>query len=638
MRRIVWPRWPRVDGIGMTDFSDFKTSVAEWANRQDWSPALVTSFVRMAESKFNQELRVAQMIQMDDGLIASRCAPLPPDWLAMDLVRVANENGADGFLTARYKARDEFFNQRDSHTWMYYTLVGTQIYFGGTPDPVDGTLYKLAYYGEVPVFSDTQTSWIYTKYPQLYLFAALMHAGVARRGRGAVLGQHEAARRGHDPEAQRRSPRREGLRLARHQTTPQELWMTYQYGATLRNNQVSQIQTTVGGSGSLKIFSGAEPAELRGGRPDRTARHHHAPGDLPDLVRRRDDHRRDVERRRERHRHGSELPHVRRFVGLSRPGQYDDRSGAEQHLHHDGANRHCHAFSVTARERLMPSLYGEGLWGKSLYSQSIAATGALAITQAPQAFVGAERNGRRRASRHANRPNARRGRIDIHQGNARRLSSGANLKRGWRCRFAGDYRRQPCTDPSQSDDCGGRDGSGRRYRRAQCHPGEPDARCGGFAARRRDAGRPSTRSGPRWRGVLLRCGHSRRIAGRSGSGGGGRGGQPPISAALIVVQDDQVLSSKVLILGWGPSEPCPAPVWDASEPCPPSMWTPVPPPNWELPGYVDGLGHGTVWRGGLSAFQLIALASARSARDAADVGRSTPPANVDWQETEPCDG
>ena len=98
----------------MSDFADFKAQIAEWSNREDWSDALVTSFVRMAESKLNQELRVALMIQMDDGLIASRCAPLPDDWLAMDLVRVANECGADGFLTARYKARDEFFNQTDT--------------------------------------------------------------------------------------------------------------------------------------------------------------------------------------------------------------------------------------------------------------------------------------------------------------------------------------------------------------------------------------------------------------------------------------------------------------------------------------------------------------------------------------------
>ena len=160
----------------MTDFSDFCAQIADYANRQDWSPALVTSFVRMAESKLNQELRVAQMIQFDDGLIASRCAPLPPDWLAMELVRVANDAGADGFLPARYKAQDEFFNQRDDRTWMYYTIVGTQIFFGGTPDPVNGTVYKLVYYGEVPVFSDTQTSFVYTKYPSLYLSAAMMHA------------------------------------------------------------------------------------------------------------------------------------------------------------------------------------------------------------------------------------------------------------------------------------------------------------------------------------------------------------------------------------------------------------------------------------------------------------------------------
>lgn len=160
----------------MTDFSDFKAQIAEWSNREDWSDAHVTSFVRMAESKLNQELRVALMIQMDDGIITSRCAQLPDDWLAMDLVRVANECGADGFLPARYKSRDEFFTQRDTHTWMYYTLVGPTMYFGGTPDPVDGTEYKLAYYGEVPVFSDTQPSWIYTKYPDLYLNAALMHS------------------------------------------------------------------------------------------------------------------------------------------------------------------------------------------------------------------------------------------------------------------------------------------------------------------------------------------------------------------------------------------------------------------------------------------------------------------------------
>jgi hypothetical protein len=43
--------------------------------------------------------------------------------------------------------------------------------------------------------------------------------------------------------------------------------MTFQYGTTLRNNQVSQIQATIGASGTLKIFSGAEPANCAAADP-----------------------------------------------------------------------------------------------------------------------------------------------------------------------------------------------------------------------------------------------------------------------------------------------------------------------------------------------------------------------------------
>jgi hypothetical protein len=174
----------------MTDFADFKAQIAEWQNREDWSDTLVTSFIRMAEQKFNQELRISRMIQSDDGTVVSRCAGLPDDWLEMSLVSLnvpppSNGNGGSdwwppaapsGWLPIRYKARDEFFQLPDKWAQNYYTIEGRQIYFGGTPDTVNGTTYRISYYGEVPVFSDTQDSWIYTKYPSLYLSAAMMHA------------------------------------------------------------------------------------------------------------------------------------------------------------------------------------------------------------------------------------------------------------------------------------------------------------------------------------------------------------------------------------------------------------------------------------------------------------------------------
>ena len=160
----------------MSDFADLKAQIADYANRQDWPDALVGSFIAQASQKFNAELRVDRMIQFDQSLITGRCAALPDDWLQMDLVKTQNPNGADGFLPIRYMARDQFFNTTDNWTYGYYTLEGRQIYFGGCPDAVNGIQYTIAYYGEVPVFSDTQPSWIYTKYPSLYLYGSLMHA------------------------------------------------------------------------------------------------------------------------------------------------------------------------------------------------------------------------------------------------------------------------------------------------------------------------------------------------------------------------------------------------------------------------------------------------------------------------------
>jgi hypothetical protein len=162
----------------MTDFSDLKTQIAEWANRQDWSDTLVTSFIRMAETKFNAELRVDRMICFADNIVTQRCSTVPDNWLAMDFVKVANTNGADGFLPIHYLARDEFFNLPDKWAVKYYTIEGRTIYFGGTPDETEGIEYRIAYFGEVPVLSDTQQSWLYTKYPSLYLHAALMHANL----------------------------------------------------------------------------------------------------------------------------------------------------------------------------------------------------------------------------------------------------------------------------------------------------------------------------------------------------------------------------------------------------------------------------------------------------------------------------
>jgi hypothetical protein len=160
----------------MTDFSDFCTQIKEWANREDWSDVLTTSFVRMAEQKLNAELRVSRMIKPAIITSTQRCATVPDDWLEFDLVEMANTNVPGGWAPIRYKPREEFLQLPDKWSIRYYTIEGRTIFFGGTPDDVEGVQFQVFYFAEVPVFSDTVDSWVYTKYPSMYLSSALMHA------------------------------------------------------------------------------------------------------------------------------------------------------------------------------------------------------------------------------------------------------------------------------------------------------------------------------------------------------------------------------------------------------------------------------------------------------------------------------
>jgi hypothetical protein len=174
----------------LSDFGTFKSTLADWANRGDWSDALLTSFVRSAEEKLNQELRIDRMVDTDDALVFNCCAPLPDDWLEMDLVRLvpsttSTVQSLSGFIPLEYKPREEFFRTPQASsgyydtpysTFGYYTIVGRRIFIGGPPDDVNGNVVRIDYFQEVPVFADSTPSWVYTKYPSLYRCAALMHA------------------------------------------------------------------------------------------------------------------------------------------------------------------------------------------------------------------------------------------------------------------------------------------------------------------------------------------------------------------------------------------------------------------------------------------------------------------------------
>jgi hypothetical protein len=103
----------------------------------------------------------------------------------MFLISIGGTVAPNGYSPLRYKSNDEFFNLNDWHAFGYYTIVGRTITFGGYPDSLEGIPYQIVYFAEVPPLNDQTDSWVYTKYPNLYLWASLANAALHAVGEEA---------------------------------------------------------------------------------------------------------------------------------------------------------------------------------------------------------------------------------------------------------------------------------------------------------------------------------------------------------------------------------------------------------------------------------------------------------------------
>lgn len=150
----------------MTAIGDFCNTIRSWLNREDYSDELITSWVRMAEERINEKLRIDYMVQIDTATIASsaRRVALPSDWISANLIVV-------GGIPYRYEAKDSFYGRGTEASRKMYTISGRYIVFGG-PIGASGVSVEMHYYGKVPQLGNNPT-WLSTEFTELLTFATL---------------------------------------------------------------------------------------------------------------------------------------------------------------------------------------------------------------------------------------------------------------------------------------------------------------------------------------------------------------------------------------------------------------------------------------------------------------------------------
>lgn len=161
--------------MSIIDYSTLKTAVADYLVYDDVD-AMFDTFLSLAESRMNRELRIREMQGSQSySSHSAQVLTLPSDYIEMiDLYETGSSGGTLEYLSPRM-----FWSTSDARSGTgqpsHYTIIGEELTLAPSPD--GGRDYVLHYYKEIePLTSTNTTNSILSKAPDLYLYAVLAEA------------------------------------------------------------------------------------------------------------------------------------------------------------------------------------------------------------------------------------------------------------------------------------------------------------------------------------------------------------------------------------------------------------------------------------------------------------------------------
>lgn len=187
--------------MALTNYTELKTSIANWLNRSDLTSEISGDFIALCEADFNAKLRIRQMEQIDPITINAETVEVPEGFIAARSFYVLS---GDTKYNLEYISPANLFKTKGASSSglpRVYTLEsdnGTESFrFAPSPD-ISYTGY-LQYYKEFPSLSSSvSTNYILSSHPSIYLYGSLYHAsnflgGIEPNQQQQWLGMYQAA-------------------------------------------------------------------------------------------------------------------------------------------------------------------------------------------------------------------------------------------------------------------------------------------------------------------------------------------------------------------------------------------------------------------------------------------------------------
>ena len=161
--------------MGLANYSELKSSVADWLNRSDLT-ALVPDFIKLTEAKLNREVRHYKMHNRANATLDTQFSAVPADWL--EVVRFTLTEGNTYVLEPSSpseisRRRAEGINTTGRPQLFCVSGDSFEVF----PTPNGSYVSELVYFQKIPALSDSNTTnWLLTEYPDAYLYGALLEA------------------------------------------------------------------------------------------------------------------------------------------------------------------------------------------------------------------------------------------------------------------------------------------------------------------------------------------------------------------------------------------------------------------------------------------------------------------------------
>lgn len=153
---------------------EFRTAVKAWSKRSDFTDAEVDDFTTLFEAEFfgDPEVRLRQMETVDAAFaVTDRLTALPTGFLELrSIVSIGSPSYPLKLITPQSAA--EAFDYSASSVGVGYIIEGSNLRI----EPLPGSMtLRLDYYAAPTTITGGTVNWLFTSWPNIYLFGALRY-------------------------------------------------------------------------------------------------------------------------------------------------------------------------------------------------------------------------------------------------------------------------------------------------------------------------------------------------------------------------------------------------------------------------------------------------------------------------------